>query len=97
MVKNHYLNIWNNSNLVDVAKDLPIRTQIIIAKDDPLSTKEKAETLLDLFAKKKSVLGIYEPKCSKLVILKNSTCGHLSLLTNVDEIKTIIVNYLPKM
>ena len=96
-VTNHYLNIWNNSNLVDVAKDLPIRTQIIIAKDDPLSTKEKAETLLDLFAKKKSVLGIYEPKCSKLVILKNSTCGHLSLLTNEDEIKTIIVNYLPKM
>ena len=96
-VTHHYINLWKNSDLVSVAKDLPMRIQIIISNNDPLSTKEQAKETLDLFAKTKSVLGKYQPKCSKMIILENEACGHLSLLTNLKELKETIIKHLPKM
>jgi hypothetical protein len=34
-VTHHYINLWKNSDLVSVAKDLPMRIQIIISNNDP--------------------------------------------------------------
>ena len=95
-VANHFLSQWKDSNLVSVAKDLPIRAKIIVSKDDPLSNIEESKKLLDLFAKKKSVLGKYEPKCSKVIALEEASCGHLSPITNVVEIEKLLLEHLPK-
>lgn len=95
-VANHFLGQWMNSNLVSIAKDLSIRAKIIVSKDDPLSTIEESEKLLDLFKKKRSVLGKYEPKCSKVLELEEASCGHLSLLSNIGEIEKLLLGHLPK-
>ena len=95
-VANHFLSQWMDSNLVSDAKDLQIRAKIIVSKDDPLSKIEESEKLLSLFAKKKSVLGKYEPKCSKVIALEEASCGHLSPVTNIVEIEKLLLKHLPK-